>query len=119
MFRRNVTIKRKTGGYVDNDGYFHDGQVEEMTVLASVQPLNARDTEQYTHLYKEGGRLFSLLKLYTGEILYAEKQGGQEADILVYGGRLWKVVGVEEWQSNVINHFKVICQEIGEVENEE
>jgi hypothetical protein len=38
---------------------------------------------------------------------------GQEADILLWRGKRYKVINCEEWQSNVISHFKMVSWEVG------
>lgn len=117
-FRRPITVLRISGGYIDNDGMWNDGTSEEMTISASVQPLNADERSQYSTLAPEGATEFRAVKIYSNTALRPAKQalpdgtGTEEADIVLWCGRQYKVVLCEEWQSNVINHFHMIAWEI-------
>jgi hypothetical protein len=97
---------------------WHDGTSEEMTISASVQPLNADERSQYSTLAPEGATEFRAVKIYSNTALRPAKQalpdgtGTEEADIVLWRGRQYKVVLCEEWQSNVINHFRMIAWEI-------
>lgn len=65
MFRQKIKIKRISGGFVDNDGYFVKGEGQVLEILASVQPLNKDDKAQTTTAEAEGGYLTSQVKVYT------------------------------------------------------
>ena len=120
-FRRKQTVQRITGGYYDDDGMWNEGTAEEFTIMASVQPLNADEKSQYTDMQPEGATNYNAVKIYSSTPLQVEKQAegdnaGQEADILLWRGRRWKVVNCEEWQSDVINHFRMVAWEVGAIE---
>ncbi len=117
-FRRKIQVYRVTGGYYDNDGMWNDGQEEEFSIMASVQPLNGDEKSQYTDMLPEGATNFNAVKIYSSTELQVEKQArdgieGQEADIIAWRGKRYKVVNCEEWQSNVINHFRMVAWEVG------
>lgn len=117
-FRSQQTYRRYSGGYWDNNGEWNDGTYEELTFMASVQPLNQQEVAQYVEMMPSGGVNFSAVKIYSNTPLRVEKQAQkdgtplQEADVLVWRGRLWKVIQCEDWQSNVINHFRMVAWEI-------
>ena len=111
-FRKPQIVRRYTGGYWGDDGYWHDGAFEEITIMASVQPLNFEERAQYATVRPEGTSQFSAVKIYSNTLLRTAKQGEQEADILVWRGRLWKIAMPEEWQSDVINHYRMIGWEV-------
>lgn len=117
-FRKPQTVRRYSGGYWGDDGYWNDGTFEEMTIMASVQPLNFEERAQYADVRPEGTSQFSAVKIYSNTLLRTAKQGmqdgtpPQEADVLVWRGRLWKVSMPEAWQSDVINHFRMIAWEV-------
>ena len=120
-FRKKQTVQRVTGGYYDDDGMWNEGTAEEFTIMASVQPLNADEKSQYTDMQPEGATNYNAVKIYSSTPLQVEKQAeednaGQEADILLWRGRRWKVVNCEEWQSDVINHFRMVAWEVGAIE---
>lgn len=125
-FRKKITVLRTIGGYFDNDGFWHDGTSEEITIFASVQPLNYDEKAQYSTLAPEGATEYRAVKLYSNVALNPAKQeldGStmQEADVVLWRGRQYKVVLCEEWQSDVINHFHMVAWEIEpkEVESDE
>jgi hypothetical protein len=111
-------VERITGGYIDDDGMWHDGQAETLEIIASVQPLNADEKSQYVEMLPEGATNYNAVKIYSNTALQVEKQAqgdiaGQEADILCWRGKRYKIVNCEEWQSNVISHFRMVAWEVG------
>lgn len=116
-FRKPQTIYRKSGGYVNDDGYYNAGNVEEILIQASVQPLNHSEQAQYTTVEPQGGRQANMLKVYTDTPLYPTKQATDnsevtEADVLYWQKRLWRCIDCDYFQSGVISHYKAIFQEI-------
>ena len=112
-FRTKQTIERVTGGYYDDDGVWHDGEAETLEIIASVQPLNANEKQ-----LPEGAVNYNSVKIYSNTPLQVEKQeqddiAGQEADVLLWRGKRYKIVSCEEWQSNVISHFRMVGWEVG------
>jgi hypothetical protein len=66
----------------------------------------------------EGATNYNAVKIYSNTALQVEKQeqdgnAGQEADVLLWRGKRYKVVNCEEWQSNVISHFRMVAWEVG------
>lgn len=117
-FRTKQTIERVTGGHYDNDGMWNDGQAETLEIIASVQPLNANEKQQYVDVLPEGAVNYNAVKIYSNTALQVEKQeqdgnAGQEADVLLWRGKRYKIVSCEEWQSNVISHFRMVGWEVG------
>lgn len=113
FFNKQVTVVRSLAGAYNEDGVWQDGQTQELTILANVQPLNQRETEQYTQILAGGNRTISMVKVYTKAILLTDVQmTGQTADILVWRGKHYKIAMVEEWQSNIISHFRYIGVEV-------
>ena len=116
-FRKKITVLRTIGGYFDNDGMWNDGTSEEITIFASVQPLNYDEKAQYSTLAPEGATEYSAVKLYSNVALKPAKQAldgstMQEADVVLWRGRQYKVVLCEDWQSDVINHYHMVAWEI-------
>lgn len=117
-FRKKQTVRRYSGGFYDDNGEWQKGSYEEISIMASVQPLNQNEQQQYVDRMPEGGALYSAVKIYSDTPLLTAKQAQkdgtqlQEADVLVWRGRLWQVIQCEEWQSNVINHFRMVAWEI-------
>ena len=116
-FRKKQDILRYTGGYYDEDGIWQDGSYETITIYASVQPLNAEEKQQYSNLAPEGAAEYRAVKIYSdSQLIPAHQETGEinmeEADILVWRGRKYKVCMCEEWQSDVINHFRMIAWEV-------
>lgn len=117
-FWKSQTVHRYSGGYWDSNGEWNAGSYEEMTIMASVQPLNVQETQQNVDMMPEGGVEYSAVKIYSNTPLYTDKQALpdgtplQEADVLVWGGRIWKVVNREDWQSGVISHYRMVAWEI-------
>lgn len=117
-FRKKQTVRRYTGGFWDDNGEWNVGSYEIINIMASVQPLNGNEMSQYTNMLPDGAVSFSAVKIYSNEPLYTDKQALpdgtplQEADVLEWRGRLWKVINREDWQSDVINHFRMVAWEV-------
>jgi hypothetical protein len=117
FFNTNVEILRTTTGQYDDDGVWQEGTQSSMSVIANVQPLNTREIEQYTQILTGGNRTISLVKVYTNAILLTDVQmTGKTADILVWRGKHYKIAMQEEWQSNIISHFRYIGVEVNQDE---
>lgn len=116
-FRKKFKVLRKSleSGYYDDDGNWVEGREEEITIKASVQPLNMQETKALT----EGEVTMNTVKIYTSTELYTSKEadGGnavREADVLLWRGVRWRVVACAPYQSGVISHFKAYAQEVGD-----
>ena len=122
-FRKPLTVLRTTGGYFDDDGYWHDGMTGEITISASVQPLESQAQRYYTQMLGEGAFTSLMVALYSDEPLLPEKQADgqrpmQEGDIVLWRDRRMKVIQCEPWQNDVINHYRSVAQEIEVVESD-
>lgn len=118
-FRKKVTIRRKFGGGVGDDGVYVPGAAEKIVIRASVQPLNKNDREHYEQALPEGARTANLLKIYTNYPVRTARQAtaaseANEADVLDYLEQYWKIIMVDSYQSGVISHYKAIVQEVDE-----
>lgn len=115
-FRKTHKFRRYTGGHYDSNGEWNPGSWEEMTILASVQPLGINEA---TLLRPEGASNLNAVKIYSDMPLHTDKQELEdgtslvEADKLIWRGKLWKVVTCEAWQNDVINHYRMVAWEVG------
>lgn len=113
-FRQTIHIIRQGGGAVDDAGIYQPGEVEELEINASVQPLNL---QEHTFFAAEGGRNASYIKMYSDTPLRPVKEAygecdEQTADIVQWQGRQFEVIQCDTWQNRVINHYKIIAKEI-------
>lgn len=107
-FRKRIVYMRRTGGHMDEDGYWRAGAEKKGEIFASVQPLNIREIEAMP----EGQAKTSVVKLYTSEPLLTAVQGKrQEADIVLWQGKRYVVTDCIPYQSDVISHYKIIARE--------
>lgn len=118
FFNSQVDVVRKNAGSYNDDGVWVDGTVDGKTettfkIIANVQPLNQRESEQYTQVLGFGNRTILLVKIYTNaELKLDEQTGTQKADVITWLGRDYKIAMKEEWQSNIINHYRYIGVEV-------
>lgn len=114
-FRKQTNIERRQAGSYNENGRYEKSPAETISVMASVQPLNASESEQYTLADIEGNRTARLIKVYTDVPLLCDTEDNLTvADIVIWGGKRWKVILCEPWQSNVISHYKSIAVEVPE-----
>ena len=117
FFNRKVQILRSASGSYDDDGNWQEGAQQTLDVVANVQPLDTREFEQYTKILAGGNRPISMVKIYTNAILLMDAQmTGQKADNLLWLGKRYKIAMQEEWQSNIISHFRYIGVEVNQDE---
>jgi len=106
IFRTPFVIRRKVAGTYVN-GLWVEGGFTNITILASVQPLNGEQLE----MLPEGRRTTQSVKIYTDTKLQTVTSANP--DILLAFGDEFEVITVEPWQSNVISHYKCIAQKLG------
>ena len=117
FFNKEISVLRTYNGGYTEDGVWQNGDVDEFTIKANVQPLNQRELEQYTSILPGGNRTNLLVKIYTSEELMLDEQmTNQVADKIVWRGRKYKIAMKEEWQSNIISHFRYIGAEVNQDE---
>ena len=114
-FRKQIEVERRPAGSYNQNGIYENKSAETIEILASVQPLNAKDSEQFTLAGIEGNRTARLIKIYSDVPLQYETEDNLNvADIVLWIGRRWKVILCEPWQSNVISHYKSYAVEVPE-----
>lgn len=117
FFNSQVTLIRKAQSSYNEDGEWQDATETQSTVIANVQPLNASEQAQYTQILSGGNRTIKMVKIYTNAVLLTDTQmGGQKADEIVWLGNRYKIAMQEEWQSNIISHFRYIGVEVDQNE---
>ncbi len=97
-------VERSRGGTYRKGRYVEGGK-ETITVMGSLQPLNARELK----LVSEGTRLKQLFKFYTDQaILAINTKELAKADIITINGETYKVISTENWAGTEIPYFKSI-----------
>jgi len=108
-----MTVERRSGGYVD--GVWTPAVTETFDIRASWQPINGRERQNLP----EGYRTRQTSKLYTqpADVLRGARPGpgGYPEDIVIYKGRRFEVISVEDWRDHNANtrHNKYLLAEIG------
>lgn len=117
-FRWKQTVLRaKSTGSIDNDGMAVEPTYEEISILATVQPLKENEKNLYTVANPNGEFYAGMVKVYSDVPLLTVKQadssvGPAWADYIPWQGRYYKVVSCDAYQSGVISHYKSIAQEV-------
>ena len=107
-FRKSVTIRRKSTGAYINYKWVEDTTPVDIIIQASVQPVGANEMQQLP----EGRRTNETFKMYTDIKLRTVDE--QNPDDLFIDGERFEVISVASYQSNVINHYKIIIQKTSE-----
>lgn len=91
------------------DGFV--GETEKIEIMAYVQSISL---DEYNQVFPQGIRTVNAVKIYTDTRLYPEKQGtpAQNADVLLYMDRKYKIITCHAYQSGVISHYKAYAQEV-------
>ncbi len=96
-------------------GDYAPGATTVRPVRGSIQPVSERTRDRLP----EGIRTRATDEFYTKATLFTERLGtDQKADQITRKGRLYDVVGVEDWTPHKrgLPHFRYILEEIGEDE---
>lgn len=107
-FRKSIVVIRKGIGKFDEYGNWIDAEEQQITIKASIQPLNMREMETLP----EGQRSSNMIKIYTDTELHATIQSGNKADIIVWLGKRWEILSCAVYQMNIIPHYKAIAMEM-------
>lgn len=94
-FSETVTLISQSPGYRDNKGYFREGAMTTNSVGAVTHPVEGEERDTVP----EGLRTEELRAFYLAVpvIPVVEGKTGQNGDIIVWGGKNWRVVVVEDW----------------------
>lgn len=107
-FRKPVILLRKQPGGFNNYGEWIEGEAEETSIKASIQPLSLKEMETLP----EGQRSSNLVKVYTDTEVHPAVQGGKSADIIIWRDKQWEVLSCAAYQMGVIPHYKAIAAEV-------
>lgn len=109
-FRKTTPIKRTTPGHYDDDtGLWVEGQEDTLSIQMSVQPLRVDEMDALP----EGRRSSRAVKIYANvELLPADQDTGQNADVITWFGKAWEVVSCMPYQSGVLPHWKAVAVEV-------
>ena len=117
-FRWKQKVLRAAGaGGIDDDGMAVEPHYEEITIMATVQPLNMFEERQYTKANSNGEFTAGIVKIYSDEPLIPSKQANTDtenkwADIIPWQDKHYKVISCSAYQARVISHYKSIAQEV-------
>jgi hypothetical protein len=101
-FTESVTRRRYASGSAGSDGRPIAGTSTDLTILASIQPVQGKQLQRLA----EGLRARVTLVAYTEtEFRTADPVAQVDADELVYQGEVYVVDRVEHW-TQVLPHFE-------------
>lgn len=104
--RRTLTVRRYAAGtYSTITGKWVEGGTNDFTISASVQPLRGKEVE----LLPEARRESQSYKLYTDiQLLTVDTSNSKNPDRVQINGTWHEVLIVEDWQNDLINHYKIV-----------
>ena len=107
--RKPMPVLRTAPGHYGTDGYWVEGQQSTLSIRLSVQPLKVEEMAALP----EGRRSSKAVKIYSdAELIPADQETSQNADIVVWLGKNWEVVGCDANQMGVIPHYKSLAVEV-------
>jgi hypothetical protein len=111
VFRRPLTVQRKTAGTYEEDGLFVEGVESTLTIQASVQPATGKALQALP----EAQRDLETYTLYTDTALnVASQDAGTTADIVSINGVGFVVQRKSPWQNNIVNHNAYLVQKVAQ-----
>lgn len=87
------TVRRYTAGAYNAAGEFVEGSYSTVTIRASIQPLKGEELERFS----QGDKVRDVVLVLTSTPLFTNR-GDDQADRIEYGGALYEVVQLEDWQ---------------------
>lgn len=102
-----LTVKRESAGEYVNGMWVPGTPESDFTINASWQPANGKDLQ----VLSEGERLRVVYKGYTDTKLYpSDPKTQSDGDKIVSpDGLEYEVIRVENWQNNLLNHYKFMA----------
>jgi hypothetical protein len=107
VFRKPLTVLRKSGGHVENYEWV-EGLTTTLTIKASVQPIKG----QMLSAVPEGFRAKASYALFTNSELRTLGNGYSEPDIVIIGNDKFICIQILAWQNGLIPHYKVIVSRL-------
>jgi len=105
FFSDSISITRSGGGVYDSSGIYQPNMGSTLTVDANVQPLRGKELM----LLPEGSREKESLKILTYvELMQVIEATGQEADVITWQGRQFKIHSVGYF-GHLIPHYESIA----------
>ena len=103
-----LTLKRESLGQYVN-GRYVKGLVEDVPILASVQPVT-RSTD--LQMLPEGDRSKAAVEVWSSSLIMGVKEGGQgyPADKFEWLGEWFEVMKVMPWQMGHIDHYHALAR---------
>ena len=97
-------VNRKAPGYYQ-EGFYHAGADEVVTVRGSLQPLSPREIK----FVEEADRLKQLFSFYSdAPVLTDDMRRLAGADRVTINGDKFKVISVENWMGCSLPYFKSV-----------
>lgn len=105
FFPRDITVKRTAPGAYSEDpaiaGIWVPGVVSEITIEGSIQPMSAKEIQALEIGEMSTGHVW----IYTNDELVASSTPtANDGDLVLYRGRKYRVRGVDNFDSGVIDH---------------
>lgn len=100
-----ISVTRRAAGSYE-DGVWVDGETEEISLSAIVQPMRSRELLNFP----EAQRTRQAIKIYCDtELQTADEDAGTRADLVAYGGRSYEVHQVDQYTELGLGHFKAVA----------
>lgn len=108
FFRRTLTVKRYSGSY-DVNGLWNIQLSETFDIKGSVQP--SRGHEMYRDV--AGRADIGDYDIYTATKLRTSLESSEDvADVVVLNDEDYEVVEVQNWQNDVISHYRIVVKKL-------
>ena len=111
FFPVTLSAYQNSGAYVS--GVWTDTKGDVFTFKGSIQPYSQRDYSSNPNGRKDVG----MVKIYTNQELVISVEGSDKnGDIIIWKGKLWEVISVDDYSSTIINHKRYHAQYKGVAE---
>lgn len=111
VFRRPLTVERKTAGYYDENGLYVEGATKKLVIKGSIQPANGEALQALP----EAQRTVETYSLFTDASLnLADQAKGITGDVVNIKNIAFMVQTKQPWQNNVVNHNVYLLQKVAQ-----
>lgn len=111
IMKQSITVHRKVVGTYDaNDRWVEGADEVPLTYTGvSVQPATGDDLK----LLPEAERSDDMILIFcVDELRVTDKTTGTEADIVGFGGAMYKVIQSQHWDVGFLNHYEALADRV-------
>jgi len=111
-YKQAFSYKNPVGSYNPTNGKWEEVSGDAIVGSGSVQPVSKRDLHDLLSVSSDGNRVSRAIIIFTSADLIADADPDGNASIVLYNGRIWRVIDIEDYSPH--GHKECIAVEMRE-----